>query len=152
MQDADITTHKGVVRPSQWAVFVSSPGAVLASAVHTGSKRRRLISSVSCSVSSTCPVEGRSEIKDKCSGYFYSGFQKYAYIFPRCRHSVFHLPCATSEYHSTRPPIRKSILGRVNAANVKDTRKAASAMPGASEGVMGLLILSCVFCPMAPFA
>ena len=65
VQEADITTHTGVVRPPQCALFVSSPDAVLASAVRSGSMRRRLISSVSCSVSSTCPVAGRHEIKDK---------------------------------------------------------------------------------------
>ena len=39
--------------PQQCALFVTSPGAALASAVHSGSMRWRLISSVSCLVSST---------------------------------------------------------------------------------------------------
>ena len=42
------------VMPQQCALLVNYPGAVLASAVHSGSMRRRLFSSVSCSVSSTC--------------------------------------------------------------------------------------------------
>ena len=51
VQEADITTHTGVVRPPQCALFVSSPDAVLASAARSWSMRRRSISSVSCSVS-----------------------------------------------------------------------------------------------------
>ena len=57
------------VMPQQCALFVSSPGAVLASAAHSGSMRRRLISSVSCSLSSACLLAGRHEVKDKSGGH-----------------------------------------------------------------------------------
>ena len=72
-------------------MFVGFAVADVLFAVYSGSQRRRLMPSVSCSICSACLLAGRHDFKENCGGSFVQQIEHWRFSWPCNPLSVFGL-------------------------------------------------------------